>query len=144
MIEFIYSESVFFRLKPSSYYKERLKKIIESEKKRPGDIVFSFFSDEELLQLNKEFLNHDYYTDVITFDYSSGKEISADVCVSAERIKENAKIFKTSFSEELLRVLLHSILHCCGYKDKTDLDKKIMREKELEKIKMFHEEHEAF
>lgn len=99
-----------------------------------GEINFIFCSDEYLLKVNRDYLDHDYYTDIITFDYSelSGKqkEISGDVFISIDRIKENAISYKTGFENELRRVMAHGILHIIGFKDKTNEQKVIMREKE--------------
>ncbi len=82
-----------------------------------GDISYLFCDDEQLLKINQEFLNHDTYTDIITFDYSMGKTISAEIMVSVDRVTENAKTFKQTFKRELNRVLIHGILHCMGMKD---------------------------
>ena len=107
-----------------------LEKLIVSENKKLGEISYIFCDDEHLLQVNKDFLKHDYYTDVITFDYVKGKTISADIFVSLPRILENASILSKDFNSELLRVLAHGILHLCGYKDKTEEEISIMRQKE--------------
>ena len=104
--------------------------VILSESHKEGDINYVFCDDEYLLKLNVEFLSHDTLTDIISFDYSVGKIIHGDVFISIERVMENAQIFSTSFSAELHRVLVHGILHYCGYKDKTEEDEKIMRSKE--------------
>ena len=85
-------------------------------------------------------MNHDFYTDIISFDYSVGNEISGDVFISVERVQENALDYSTDFDSELLRVMSHGILHYCGYKDKTESEAAVMRRKEDEKIKMFHVE----
>ena len=88
-----------------------------------------------------QYLNHDTLTDIISFDYTEGKLISGDIFVSVERVKENALDFNVSFEEELKRVLAHGVLHYCGYKDKTKEDALLMRNKEEEKILLFHVEH---
>jgi rRNA maturation RNase YbeY len=92
------------------------------------------------LEINQQYLDHDTLTDIISFDYSVGNEINGDVFVSVERVKENASDYKVTFHEEIQRVLVHGILHYCGYKDKTESDELIMRAKEEEKMKMFHVE----
>jgi rRNA maturation RNase YbeY len=92
------------------------------------------------LEVNRKYLNHDTFTDIITFDYSDGKRIGGDVFISIDRVKENAMIFKTEFEKELLRVMAHGILHLFGYMDKTKVEKEQMRSKEDEKIKLFHVE----
>ena len=104
-----------------------IKKIILSETKEVGDIVCLFCDDNYLLNINIKYLNHDYFTDVITFDYSEKNILSGDIIISSERIKENSVIYNTSFKEELYRVMIHGILHLMGYKDKTKSEKKKMR-----------------
>lgn len=109
---------------------EWLGELINQEGKKLGTINYIFLSDEGLLKVNKDFLNHDYYTDVITFDYVKGKTISADIYVSLPRISENAMTLSKDFTSELNRVLAHGILHLCGYKDKTNEEQTEMRNKE--------------
>jgi len=104
--------------------------VISSENLKEGDINYVFCSDEYLNKINIEFLNHDTLTDIISFDYSIGKILHGDIFISIERVKDNAKDFNVSFTEELNRVIVHGILHYCGYKDKIDKDKTLMREKE--------------
>ena len=107
-----------------------LEDIILTEGKKPGDINYIFCDDEYLLQVNKEYLLHDYYTDIITFDYVKGKTISGDIFVSLPRIFDNAETLSKDFDSEFFRVLAHGILHLCGYKDKTDEEISEMRNKE--------------
>ncbi len=107
-----------------------LKNIIMEEGKKLGKIQYIFCDDEYLLQVNKEHLQHDYYTDVITFDYVKGKKISGDIFVSLQRIEDNAASLSTNKDEELRRVLAHGVLHLCGYKDKSDSEQLLMTEKE--------------
>jgi len=95
-----------------------------------GDINYIFCSDSYLLKLNQEFLSHQTYTDIITFDYSVGKTISGEIYISLDRIKENANHFNVSPQEELLRVMIHGVLHLSGYRDKKRAEKSIMRKKE--------------
>ena len=101
--------------------------LLISEKKTEGDIVLIFCSDQYLLEINKKHLNHDYYTDIITFDYCVEKIVSGDLYISIDRVKENSKTFNESFINELSRVVIHGVLHLCGYNDKTEADQKIMR-----------------
>ena len=138
MIEFNFKTE--FQLNNISELKDWLIRVISSEKYEQGDIDFIFCSDEELLNINQEYLNHDTYTDIITFDYTSNKVISGDVFISIDRVRENSNTFKTGFQNELLRVMSHGVLHLMGYKDKDEDDVKVMRAKEEEKIKMFHVE----
>ena len=107
-----------------------LEDIILTEGKKPGDINYIFCDDEYLLQVNKEYLHHDYYTDIITFDYVKGKTISGDIFVSLPRIFDNAETLSKDFDSEFFRVLAHGILHLCGYKDKTQEEITEMRNKE--------------
>ena len=95
-----------------------------------GDTSVIFCNDEYSKNINKKYLNHDYYTDIITFDYSVNDLISGDLFVSIDRVKENAILNNDKFIRELYRVIIHGILHLCGYKDKTNSQKKIIREKE--------------
>mgnify|MGYP001824851583 CR=1 FL=1 len=103
---------------------------ITSEGFKLGDINYIFCNDEYLHKLNVEFLHHDTLTDIISFDYKVGKILHGDIFVSVERVEENAKDFDVSFQQELYRVIIHGILHFCGYKDKTEEEAQAMREKE--------------
>lgn len=107
-----------------------LKEVILKEGKRVGDVSFIFCSDDYLLDVNKRFLDHDYYTDVITFDYVEGNIISGDIFISLDRVSENAICLSISFNDELNRIMVHGILHLLGYKDKSDGEKILMTERE--------------
>ena len=107
-----------------------IKETIRLEEKSIGDISFIFCSDDYLLEVNKKYLTHDYYTDIITFDYVEDGLISGDIFISTDRVKENAKLFSTSMENELNRVLVHGVLHLLGYKDKIKKDKTLMTFKE--------------
>lgn len=96
-----------------------------------GDVVYVFSSDDYLLDVNRSYLNHDYYTDIITFDYTEDKCVSGDLFVSYERIIDHATLYNSSVKDEFLRVCVHGVLHLLGYKDKDDSDIKVMRSKEL-------------
>lgn len=111
--------------------------------KQIGDIHIALMDDDALLALNQKHLDHDHYTDVITFDYSTAKEVNCDIAVSTDRVLENATLEGVSVENELARVLIHGILHCVGYSDKTPNDKQIMRMKEDEMLKQFHVEHKS-
>ncbi len=117
-----------------------LSNVIVSEKKKEGEINYIFCDDEYLHKINLEYLNHDTLTDIISFDYSIGNELNGDIFVSIERVKDNANDFDVSFENELKRVLVHGLLHYCGYKDKSTEDEALMRSKEDEKTAMFHVE----
>tara|TARA_B110000014_G_C19947885_1_gene490495 strand:+ start:403 stop:810 length:408 start_codon:yes stop_codon:yes gene_type:complete len=128
MIEFEYINTS--KVDNLAKYKQWVKGIILEENKKEGDILFVFCNDKYLLKKNIQFLNHDTYTDVITFDYCSDSIINGDIFISTERVKENAKNLEVDFFNELNRVMVHGLLHLLGYKDKTELDAKLMREKE--------------
>ncbi|RMB63203.1 rRNA maturation RNase YbeY [Dokdonia sinensis] len=128
MIEF-HSENNF-EFEESAFAKAWLEKVIAAEEKELGEINYIFCDDEYLHKINMDFLNHDTYTDIISFDYSQGAVLSGDIYVSTQRVEENAKTFKAAFKEEFFRVLVHGILHYCGYKDKTEDQAKEMRDKE--------------
>ena len=139
MISFNYESD--FKLEEESQYSDWISKVIISENRNEGDINYIFCDDNYLVEINKQHLNHDTLTDIISFDYSIGNVLQGDVFISIERVRENAADFDVSFEEELKRVLVHGVLHYCGYKDKVEEDEKIMRQKEEEKMKMFHVKH---
>ncbi|MBO0330900.1 rRNA maturation RNase YbeY [[Muricauda] lutisoli] len=138
MIEFHFKSDLV--ISNTSDYADWVNRIIKSEGLEAGQIDYVFCTDEYLLQLNQEYLNHNTFTDIITFDYTDGKTISGDIFISTERVEENAKKYKVDVLNELRRVMSHGILHLAGYGDKSDDEIKRMREKEDEKIKMFHVE----
>jgi len=132
----------FLDRKPALKERTRLKEFIETlfiaEKKQLGSISYVFCSDEHLLGMNKDFLKHDFYTDVITFDLSADKGvIEGEVYLSVDRIKDNAKAMGFSFAEELHRVIFHGALHLCGYTDKRPADIKTMRTKEDKYLRLY-------
>ncbi|MDR3267154.1 MAG: rRNA maturation RNase YbeY [Tannerella sp.] len=110
--------------------KAQIKKLIEIENKVAGDLCIIFCSDDFLLEINKKHLEHDYYTDVITFDYTVDETVAGDIFISVDRVNENAQEYGVPFNHELSRVIYHGVLHLCGYKDKSEEEAKIMREKE--------------
>lgn len=122
-----YNQDITFNLKNKTGIKKWILHSIKSENKVPGTICFVFCSDPYLLELNKTHLNHATFTDIITFDYSAEtKNISGDIFISIDRVKENAKKFEVAFEDELKRVMIHGVLHILGYKDKTPQQKKKM------------------
>lgn len=139
MISFNYETD--FELSSESDFTTWIQNVIASENKEEGDINYIFCDDEYLCKINVEYLNHDTLTDIISFDYSEGNFLHGDIFVSVERVAENAKEFNVSFDNELKRVMAHGVLHYCGYKDKSKSDALLMRQKEDEKIMMFHVEH---
>ncbi|MFT3979179.1 MAG: rRNA maturation RNase YbeY [Ferruginibacter sp.] len=108
--------------------KEFILSIFKKEKRQPGDISYVFCSDKYILEINRSFLAHDYYTDIITFDLSEkgAKQIDAEIYISVDTIRDNASRYNTSINRELHRVIFHGILHLCGYKDKTPKDQALM------------------
>jgi rRNA maturation RNase YbeY len=134
----------FYSLDRSPVLKERtrlkffIEKLFITEKKNLANLSYVFCSDEQLLTINKDFLKHDFYTDVITFDLSSSKkEIEGEVYLSIDRIKDNVKQLGLSFNEELHRVIFHGALHLCGYKDKSKAEALVMRSKENKYLKRY-------
>jgi probable rRNA maturation factor len=109
---------------------EWIAKAITEEGFNEGEINYIFCDDAYLLKLNVQYLDHDTLTDIISFDYTLGKQINGDVYISAERVRENAEHYAVSFENEMSRVLIHGILHYCGYKDKSEADEAEMRSKE--------------
>ena len=127
-IEF-HSESVFI-LENQVKIRQWFEATAKSEGKHIGALNYIFCDDEYLIKINVEFLQHETYTDIITFDYSVGDELISDIYISTERVAENAKEFGETFDGELNRVLIHGLLHLCGYKDKTEEEATLMRSKE--------------
>lgn len=119
----------------SEFFVLWLSEAIKEEGFFVGDITYIFCSDDYLLKINQEFLEHDYYTDIITFDYTEDKFVSGDLFISVDRVVDNANAEGVPFSDELKRVCIHGVLHLMGYKDKSDVDVKEMREKEEYYIK---------
>jgi rRNA maturation RNase YbeY len=131
------NQDIQFVLKDKLKLKNWIKKIIESEKKETGDLNFVFTNDEQVLETNIQFLDHNTYTDIITFDYCEGKIINGDIIISIDRVRENAEKFASGFENELHRVMIHGVLHLCGYKDKSKADVELMRNKENAALKKF-------
>ena len=138
MIEFHYETN--FQLQDESKFADWLGRVVTSEEGQISKLDFIFCTDEYLLAKNQQYLGHDTYTDIITFDYSEAKNVAGDVFISIDRLKENSDKYNVRFENELLRVMAHGLLHLFGYKDKSKQDKSIMRQKEEDKIKLFHVE----
>lgn len=136
MITFHYEAD--FKLKNENACRRWIQAVIASEDYREGEINYIFSTDENLHKININYLKHNTLTDIISFDYSEGNVLGGDIFISVERVRENAETYSVPFSEELLRVMAHGLLHYCGYKDKTEEDTALMRKKEDEKIAMFH------
>ncbi len=134
MIDFNSVSSTIYKLENENIISEWISETISSEGFTAGKITYIFCDDEYLNKINLEFLNHDTLTDIISFDNRLGKQINGEIYISVERVRENAKIYKTNFKDELQRVMIHGILHFCGYNDKSDAETKIMRNKEEESL----------
>ena len=124
------TENIAFDLKNKLKVKKWISNIIKAQNKKVGDISYLFCDDAYLIEVNRTYLDHDTYTDIITFDYVEDDLISGDIMISVERVKENAQLFNTSFDQELHRVIIHGILHLLGQGDKTDKQAAQMRKKE--------------
>ena len=129
-----FNSETSFTLKNQKKLVKWIGDVISSEGFQVGEINYIFCDDSYLNKINQEFLNHDTFTDIISFDYTLGKEVGGDIFISIERVLENAEEFNEVFENELHRVMIHGILHFIGYKDKTKKDKTLMRTKEDEKI----------
>jgi rRNA maturation RNase YbeY len=127
---YFYNEEVNYVLVSKRKIRCWLLSVIEEEGKKTGGISYIFCSDEYLFAMNERYLNASYFTDVITFDYVEREFIFGDIFISVDRVKENAKLYKQKYFREMLRVILHGILHLCGYKDKTEREMAQMRKKE--------------
>ncbi len=125
-----FSEDIKFTFKGRALNNRWLKSVAESEFRKLGDINIIFCSDPYILDINIKFLNHSYYTDIITFDYCEDNVISGDLFISIDTVRDNASYYGSDFSEELNRVMVHGILHLVGFNDHTPEEQKIMREKE--------------
>jgi rRNA maturation RNase YbeY len=137
-ISFVYKTQ--FELKNPQAIQQWICNCLDLIQHQPKQITMAFMDDDSLLEINQNFLNHNYFTDVITFDYSIGKEVSCDIAISIDRVLENASQQNNEFDEELRRVIIHGVLHCCGYNDKTAQEKTLMTQKENECLQMFHVE----
>lgn len=138
MIEYFYE--VEMEKLDNKKYTEWLDTVLQSEGFSTGAISFIFSTDQKVLELNTTFLDHDYFTDILSFDYSEGKHISGDVFISWDRVRANAEEYQVPVEVELRRVMAHGLLHFMGYKDNTGVLRTEMRQKEDEKLKMFHVE----
>lgn len=125
-----FREGVLYRLRKTKSIRKWVFETMISENKIPGAINVIFCNDDYLLKMNIDYLKHNAFTDIITFDYSDPVTVAGDLFISIDRVKENAKIFKKNITEELHRVIIHGILHLCGYSDKTKNEKESMTNKE--------------
>jgi probable rRNA maturation factor len=129
-ITFRVEENLTFSLDKKIKVRNWIHKILKREGKTAGNISYLFCTDDYLLSINRQFLQHDFYTDIITFDYSEKNRIEGEIFISIDRVKENSKTFNQPFERELMRTIIHGVLHLCGYSDKKPADKKRMTSKE--------------
>lgn len=137
----IYYDKIKFRIHKTEEIKKFLEKVITDERKIPGDLKFIFTDDETEKEINRKFLRHDYYTDVISFDYSDRNKINGEIYISIETLKRNAIIYNAGMKEELLRVMIHGVLHLCGYNDDDKKSKEIMFGRQEELLMEFGKGH---
>lgn len=135
-IDFVYNTD--FELSNKEHVSDWVLRVVTSKGCKLGNLVYAFFNDEDLKDLNIKFLNHDYYTDVISFDETTDQVVSGNIAVSVDRVKENAAQIGVDFEEELHRVMIHGVLHFIGFNDKTSSEKKEIREQEALALSMFH------
>ena len=135
-IEYVYNTK--FKLANETKVSFWLNQVVVSENYVLGDLTYAFFNDEDLKEINIKFLNHDFYTDVISFNDTRNQIIGGNIAISVDRVVENAKLFDVSFDDELRRVMVHGLLHFVGFNDKTKSDKLIMTQTENLKTQMFH------
>lgn len=113
---------------------EWIKQVARNHERVVGPLTYIFCSDDRIIEVNRQFLNHDYFTDIITFDYSSHKRISGDMFISLDTVKSNAELFQRAYNEELMRVVIHGVLHLCGINDKGPGEREIMEAHENEAL----------
>jgi probable rRNA maturation factor len=130
------NSNITFSLKAKTKIKNWISEVAKKEKKAIVNLSYVFTSDEDLLTINKQYLNHNTYTDIITFDYTEGKAISGEIFISVDRVKENSQKIGTTFEDELHRVIIHGVLHLCGHKDKTKIDSDNMRRLEDKSLRL--------
>ncbi|MET1258538.1 rRNA maturation RNase YbeY [Flagellimonas sp. DF-77] len=138
-IEYCYETE--FELNDATKFSDWLTRVVLAQEKEQGTLCYVFCDDQYLLDINQRYLNHDTFTDIITFDYTDSGTISGDIFISIERVNDNAKALGVDSFTELLRVMVHGVLHLCGWKDKTEGDRADMRNEEDKMIKLFHVEH---
>ncbi|MBP5668659.1 MAG: rRNA maturation RNase YbeY [Salinivirgaceae bacterium] len=136
MVNFFFEDTDEFEINKPEVEKN-IEKLVTNENKILGDVNYILCSDAYLLDINRQYLNHDYYTDVISFDYCEENVISGDIFISVDTVADNAKEYGTTFENELERVMIHGVLHFVGYNDKSDDEVKVMRAKENQYLSLF-------
>ena len=136
----LFYDEVKYRLRNVRKLKELIIKVIRNENMIPGDLNFIITGDNNIREINKEFLKRDNFTDVIAFDYGTGNKVDGEVYISVDTVKINANNYKVSLNSELLRVIIHGTLHLCGYRDKEDEEKEIMHKMEEKWLGIYNAE----
>jgi probable rRNA maturation factor len=131
-----FTEQISYNLKNRKVLKSWVQHVISLEEKNIGSINYIFSSDDFVLEINRKYLQHDYYTDIITFNYNEDDLLSGDIFISIDTVRTNAPQFSKSFNEELYRVIIHGVLHLVGYDDQDDVSRSIMRQKEDDYIQL--------
>ncbi len=131
-----YNEQVYMPSIKKTLMRDWIKRVVAAHGKRLGEISYIFCDDEKILEVNRQYLQHDYYTDIITFDYTVGDKISGDLFISLDTVRSNAELFKQSYDDELHRVIIHGVLHLCGINDKGPGEREIMEKNENEALEI--------
>ncbi|MBE6332814.1 MAG: rRNA maturation RNase YbeY [Bacteroidales bacterium] len=131
-----YNERVSMPSIKKTLMRDWIKRVVAAHGKRLGEISYIFCDDEKILEVNRQYLQHDYYTDIITFDYTVGDKISGDLFISLDTVRSNAELFKQSYDDELHRVIIHGVLHLCGINDKGPGEREIMEKNENEALEI--------
>lgn len=131
-----YNEQVSMPSIKKTLMRDWIKRVVTAHGKRLGEISYIFCDDEKILEVNRQYLQHDYYTDIITFDYTVGDKISGDLFISLDTVRSNAELFKQSYDDELHRVIIHGVLHLCGINDKGPGEREIMEKNENEALEI--------
>ena len=132
-----HSEKTSYKLAQKTNHKKWILQCIALHHKTPGELSIIFTSNEHLLLLNRDYLNHNYFTDVITFDYSEEETVSGDIFISIDQVRENAKIFQAEVEDEIRRVMVHGVLHLIGFNDSTEEEKRVMQKMENEALHLW-------
>ncbi len=141
MEEIAYHYQTEFSLEEEQKHTDWIIRVVEGFGLKTGELNFIFVSDEALLQMNQEYLSHDYFTDIITFEYEELEGVSGDLFISTDRVLENAEQMKCDFANEMRRVMVHGVLHLLGYQDKTKEQEQHMRKLEERALELFHVKH---
>lgn len=141
MGEIAYHYQTEFNLEGEDQHTDWINNLVGSLNGVPGTLNFIFCTDQELLEMNRKYLEHDYFTDIITFEYEEMQGLSGDLFISVDRVRENAQEQGVSFEDEVRRVMAHGLLHLAGFGDKSEEDVRVMREQESKALELFHVKH---